>query len=409
MAIPTARDIARSISTDIVSAGLPRRQLLGVSAVAVAALIGQKPAWAADKTVILGCSIPLSGPAAPTGITTQRTVEHALDLINQKGIQIGPDRYTLVAQFYDNKYVPAEAVSVVEKMLADGVKFIFSSGSGNSVPVVGKTTAAKVLQMSGASGKDHLTGPQFPYSFRVQPTNETAYALYPWLRSTYPDLKRVAHMNPSDEAGYTESEDRRMIATKNGFTNIANEYFKRGATDFYPVATRLAGVNAELIDFGGTIGRDQALAAKALRELGYKGKIMLGYSDAKSFVDIAGKDAAEGTILFDTLAEPQTPDQKALYDWWIAKYGPPFPSFAFLMWDWPFIFAAALRKAQSVDPVVVADAMRTTVYKGLFGEEKFGMKSVYGTDCSLTRQIPMSVIKGGKPSYLATVDWPIGV
>jgi len=52
------------------------------------------------------------------------------------------------------------------------VKFLFSTGSGNSVPVVGKTTEAKVLQMSGASGKGHLTGPQFPYSFRVQPTNE---------------------------------------------------------------------------------------------------------------------------------------------------------------------------------------------------------------------------------------------
>jgi branched-chain amino acid transport system substrate-binding protein len=406
MPIPTARDDARSISTQIVSAGLPRRQLLGVSAVAVAALIGQKSAWAADKTVILGCSIPLSGPAAPTGITTQRTVEHALELINQKGIQIGPDRYTLVAQFYDNKYVPAEAVSVVEKMLADGVKFIFSSGSGNSVPVVGKTTAAKVLQMSGASGKDHLTGPQFPYSFRVQPTNETAYALYPWLRSTYPDLKRVAHMNPSDEAGYTESEDRRMIATKNGFTNVANEYFKRGATDFYPVATRLAGVNAELIDFGGTIGRDQALGAKALRELGYKGKIMLGYSDAKSFVDIAGKDAAEGTILFDTLAAPQNPAEKEFNDWWLGKYGPPMPSFAYTMYDWPFMLAEAMRKAQSVDPVAVSVALRELVFHGLFGEAKFGMKSVYGLESSITRDIPIAVIKDGVPVPLALVPWP---
>jgi branched-chain amino acid transport system substrate-binding protein len=405
MTLHKARDITRFIS-HVASAGLQRRQVLGFSAVAAGALIVHKPAWAADKTVILGCSIPLSGPAAPTGITTQRTVEHALDLINQKGIQIGPDRYTLVAQFYDNKYVPAEAVTVVEKMLADGVKFIFSSGSGNSVPVVGKTTAAKVLQMSGASGKDHLTGPQFPYSFRVQPTNETAYALYPWLRSTYPDLKRVAHMNPSDEAGYTESEDRRMIATKNGFTNVANEYFKRGATDFYPVATRLAGVNAELIDFGGTIGRDQALAAKALRELGYKGKIMLGYSDAKSFVDIAGKDAAEGTILFDTLAAPQNPAEKEFNDWWLAKYGPPMPSFAYTMYDWPFMLAEAMRKAQSVDPVAVSAALRELVYQGLFGEAKFGMKSVYGTDSSITRDIPIAVIKDSVPVPLALVPWP---
>ena len=96
-----------------------------------------------------------------------------------------------------------------------------------------------------------------------------------------------------------------MIAAKNGFTNGSSEFFKRGALDFYPVATRLVGDKPDLIDLGGTIGRDQGLAVKALRELGYKGFILLGYADAKSFVDIAGPDAAEGTLMFDTLAEPQ--------------------------------------------------------------------------------------------------------
>ena len=388
---------------------IARREFLALGPAGLAAGMDVLSAHAADKTIILGCSLPLSGPAAPTGITTQRTVEHALELINAKGIQIGPDRYTIVAEFYDNKYVPAEAVTVVEKMMADGVRYLYSSGSGNSVPVVEKTTAAKVLQMSGASGKGHLTAPQFPYSFRVQPTNETAYAVYPWLKSAYPVIKRVAHMNPSDEAGFTESEDRRMISAKTGFTNVGNEYFKRGSTDMYPVATRLVGLTPDLIDFGGTIGRDQGLACKALRELGYQGYILQGYSDARSFVEIAGPDAAEGTLLFDTLAEPQTSEQKQLYDWWIAKYGQPFPSFAFLMWDWPFILAASIQMAQSADPVAVAASMRTIAYRGIFGDEKFGMKSVYGLDSSLTRQIPMSVIKGGKPAYLATIDWPSGV
>src|ERR1700709_1433623 len=155
---------------------IARRDLLALGPAGFAASMGVRVSQAADKTIILGCSLPLSGPAAPTGITTQRTVEHAFELINAKGIMIGTDRYTVVTQFYDNKYIPAEAVSVVEKMLADGVRFLFSTGSGNSVPVVEKTTAAKVLQLSGASGKDHLTGPKFPYSFRVHPPNETDYA-----------------------------------------------------------------------------------------------------------------------------------------------------------------------------------------------------------------------------------------
>src|ERR1700712_5576278 len=74
---------------------LPRRRILGLSAFGILALAHQGTAWAADKTVVLGCSVPLSGPAAPTGITTQRAVEHAFDLVNTKGIMIGGDRYTI--------------------------------------------------------------------------------------------------------------------------------------------------------------------------------------------------------------------------------------------------------------------------------------------------------------------------
>lgn len=122
---------------------IARRGFVALGAAGVATGLVSRPAWAADKTIVLGCSIPLSGPAAPTGITTQRAVEHAFDLVNTKGIMIGGDRYIITPQFYDNKYIPAEAVSVVEKMLADGVRYLFSTGSGNSVPVVEKTTAAR--------------------------------------------------------------------------------------------------------------------------------------------------------------------------------------------------------------------------------------------------------------------------
>jgi len=178
--------------------------------------------------------------------------------------------------------------------------------------------------MSLASGKGHLTAPGVSSQLPRRADQRDRLAVYPWLKTARPEVKKVGHMNPSDEAGFTESEDRTMIAEKNGFTNLVKEFFKRGSTDFYPVATRLAAANPDLIDFGGTIGRDQALACKSLRELGYKGEIMLGYSDVKSFIEVAGADAAERTILFDTLAEPQNEKQKELESWWLKTYGPPF-------------------------------------------------------------------------------------
>jgi branched-chain amino acid transport system substrate-binding protein len=364
---------------------------------------------AAEKEVVLGCNFIMSGPAAALGLTGERAVRHAADLINRDGFMIEGDRYRLKIVVYDNKYIPAESVTNAEKMIAEGIRFIYSVGSGNSVPIVEKTTAAKALQMSYASGKAHLTNPKLPYSFRSVPTNETAYAMYPWLKTAYPQAKRVAHMNPSDEAGFTESEDRRALAEKAGLTNVANEYFKRGATDFYPVATKVLATKPDFIDFGGTIGRDQALAVKTLRELGYKGMIAIGYADAKAFVDIAGAQAAEGTILFDSVAEPQTEQQKALHDWYLKQYGPPVPNPLYAYYDPVFMLVEAMKKANSVDPVKVAEALRTVRWNGVFGEMRYGMKSVYGIDSSMVRSIPMAVVKGGEPKYLTTIPWPAGL
>ena len=388
---------------------IARRDLIAVTTGTLAAPMISRSARAAEKEIAIGVSIPLTGPGAATGITTQRTLEHGVEVLNAQGIKAGDDSYKLKITFYDNKYVPAEAVTIVEKLLADGTRFLISLGSGNSVPVVAKTTAVKCLQMSYASGKAHLTAPEFPLSFRVAPTNETAWAVYPWLRKIYPDVKNVGHMNPSDEAGFTESEDRRMIAGKNGFTNTVNEFFKRGSADFYPVATRLAAANPDLIDFGGSIGRDQSLGCKALRELGYKGMIMLGYSDVKSFVEVATPAAAEGTLLFDTLVDPQNAAQTELRDWWVKKYGPPFPTFAYSVWDTPFILAEGIRKAKSADPEKIAAAMVGMKWDGLYGPTAFGMKSVYGIDSTITRRIPMAQIKDGKPVQIAVIDWPADV
>ena len=76
------------------------------------------------------------------------------------------------------------------------------------------------------------------------------------------------------------------------------------------------------------------------------------------------------------------------------------------MWDPVFILAEALEKANSLDPDKVAEAMRDLRHEGLFGVMTYGMESVYGIKCTLTREVPMGIIKDGEPTYLATVEWP---
>ena len=360
----------------------------------------------AAKEFVIGCNFVLSGPAASLGISAQRAVDHIVEVVNKEGFIVQGEKYTVKAVYYDSKYIPAESVSNLEKMLSSGIKFIYSIGSGVTVPLVEKTTAAKVFMMAPCSGSNHFTSPKYPYSFRIVPTNETAFAMYPWLVNAYPQIKDVAHINPSDEAGFTESETRVKCAKNVGYKNVANEYFKRGATDFYPVATRLVATKPDLIDLGGTTGRDQGLLVKALREVGYKGPITVGYTDPGAFIQVAGADNAEGVILPNTITEATNPKQNEVQDWYVKKYGPPVPGIFYDHWDPLLMLIEAVKKANSIDPVRVSEVFRTVQWDSVFGPMYVGMESLYGIKCTFSRPVPMGIVKNGKPTHLTTVPWP---
>jgi branched-chain amino acid transport system substrate-binding protein len=265
-----------------------------------------------------------------------------------------------------------------------------------------------MLQLSACSGSDHLTNPKYPLSFRTLPCNETAFAMYPWLVKKYPLVKTVAHINPSDESGFTESETRATVAKNVGMKSIAKEFFKRGATDYMPIATKVAGMKPDLIDLGGSVGTDEALAVKALRGVGYKGMIVAGYVDPGAFVELAGRENAEGTILPNTITDPQNQRVKDLQAWYVKNFGGPVPGTFFFWLDPMYMLADAFRKADSLDPVKVAEALRTIRRpNSVFGGEMYlDLESLYGLKSNFCRPIPIGIIKDGKPTHLFTAPWP---
>ena len=362
--------------------------------------------YAAPKELVVGGNFPLSGPAATLGIAAQRAMEHAAEVINQKGFTVGGEPYVVRMEFFDSKYVPAESLSNLEKLLAQGIKFMMSTGALTSVPLVEKTTQAKVLQMTVASGSTHLTNPNYPLSFRAAFCDEAAFALYPWLARDYKQIKSSALLDPSDETGFVEAETRARVAKNVGFKVVSNEFFKRGATDYYPMATKLVAAKPDLIDLGGTAGRDQALAIKALRELGYKGLIVASYVDPSALAEIAGKDAAEGVILNNSLTEPTNPRAKEVADWYMKKYGDKAPGVFYDQYDNLFMLIEAVKKANSVDPVKVAEALRTVRMQSVFGEMYVDLEAVYGLKCNFCRPVPMGIMKNGKATHLFNAAWP---
>src|SRR5215813_14711778 len=83
------------------------------------------PARAAD-VIKFGISTPLSGPAAPWGIPHKNATELIFDEANtQGGLEVNGKKYTIMAVAYDHKYVIAEGVATVNRLIAkDDVKYL---------------------------------------------------------------------------------------------------------------------------------------------------------------------------------------------------------------------------------------------------------------------------------------------
>ena len=81
---------------------------------------------AADNVIKFGVSTPLSGPAAAWGIPHKQAIELVFDEINgQGGLEVGGKKYKLEVVAYDHKYVIAEGVATVNRLISkDEVKYL---------------------------------------------------------------------------------------------------------------------------------------------------------------------------------------------------------------------------------------------------------------------------------------------
>src|SRR5499433_3848901 len=125
--------------------------LLGLVLCAITVLVISGPSQikAADNVIKFGISTPLSGPAAPWGIPHKQAMELVFDEVNEKGgLEVGGKKYKLEVVAYDHKYVIAEGVATVNRLIAkDGVKYISVLGGSVVKAVEEPVNESRVLNL----------------------------------------------------------------------------------------------------------------------------------------------------------------------------------------------------------------------------------------------------------------------
>ena len=168
---------------------MKRILVAGVAAFAVASLMAASPASAQIKIAAAG---PMTGDNAAFGAQLKIGAEQAVADLNAKGGVLGQK---LVLSIGDDACDPKQAVSVANKLAAEGVKFVAGHFcSSSSIPASKVYTEEGILQITPASTNPKFTASavvmtnRVPSPVRSSPRNSRAIRL-PCCTTTRPTAK----------------------------------------------------------------------------------------------------------------------------------------------------------------------------------------------------------------------------
>ena len=364
---------------------LPLRALLaGIGCLVLAS--GTDSALCADDLITIGAAVSLTGKYALNGANTKNGYDLAVRQINDKGgITIGGKPYRLEIHYYDDESTPARGTELVERLIQqDGVKYIlgpYSSGLTKAIMPIIERHKVPMVEANGAARELFTKG--YRYIFAVLSTSDQYLT---------PALDLAAEN--AGKLGKTPQDLTLAIATE-------NDAFSQDVRAGVLADARRHGINCviddqlppELNDMSVTLAKVKALKPDILVVSGHeKGAltaiaqiaalrvevpiVALTHCDSAQLAKKLPK-ASEYTfcaeqwnrlLSYEGRLFGKAVDFAALFE---KTYGYEAPYQAAQSAAAVYVFADAFRRAQSLDPEKVRDAIAATDLPTFYGPIKF--------------------------------------
>ncbi|WP_420392356.1 ABC transporter substrate-binding protein [Acuticoccus sp.] len=366
---------------------------------------------AAEETIKLGLSVPLSGAAAAWGQGAEFMCETAADEIREAGgVNVDGETYNFECVAYDNKYNAADGTKVAQTLLnREGVQFI--GGSLGTAPVKALQSLSErqgVLLFTTAWGSS-LKGPDYPLTFTQMNTpHEILPRLIKHIKDANPDLETVALLNPNDATGQETEAIARKVWENVGVKVLDSSFYERGTTEFQPIVTKLDSLGADAVDLGASPPADAGVVFKELDVLGWDGvKVVEVGTGAAPLMATAG-DAAEGVYMgaaVDLESDRASAHQKAVNEKAIATFGEAPNAVTIGFYDALFALKAAMEEAGSVEPEAVAKALPEITFDTFYDTKgAFGGEATYGSRQQILLPVIVTQVKDGRLVEVERID-----
>jgi len=324
--------------------------------------------------VKVGVNLELSGNVAIFGESVANAMEMAFEEYNAKGE--GP---TLTIVKYDNKSDSGEALNVATKLIAqDQVSIVvgpvISTNVLATVPV-GQEYGVPILTPTGTATAVTVPaeGQLNDFIFRscfIDPFQGKVAAKFAAENLGLKTAAIFVDNNSDYSKGLRESFTAAFEAA--GGTIVAVEGFVTEDQDFRATLTKIKGANPEII-FVPAYYEQVGKIVQQAREVGFAGAMMGADGwDSPKLLEIAGAESLQNTY-FTNHYSPEDTDPLVVnfVTAYTERYGNVPDALAALGYDAAKVVIGAVTTANSADPVVLRDTMRTMQITGVTGNISF--------------------------------------
>ena len=373
---------------------LPLLAMLGAAAFA-----GQA---AAQDTIKIGVTQPLTGAFAASGNYVAQGAKIAEDEINKAGGVLGK-KIQLVVE--DNKSNPTEAVATIEKLVVkDKVPVVMGAWSSTlTLAVMPKLEEYEIPMLVETSSSGKITTSGNPYVFRISPTSEMeAKAFQPLVAKL--GIKKADFLNTNNDFGIGSAQEFSKMLKENGVTVGVMETMDPKATDFSAQLTRIKASGGDAL-FVTTAVEQVTLIMKQAKDQRLEHQIITtGGSNSPDQVAQQAGDAANGsmhTVFFppwfpEVTTHPEV--SKRYMDEWAARgHHVGGLTEGFRGYDGIRTIVEAIKIAGKAEAPAIKDALWKVKVNGVYGDIAFAKQGPAGKESGQsTPSVYLVKIEGGK-------------
>ena len=360
----------------------------------------------ASAQIKMGVAGPLTGGSAAFGAQLKNGTEQAVADINAAGGILGQQIQLSVG---DDRGDLKEGVSVANKFVGDGVKFVVGHfNSGVTIPSSEVLQENGILAITPAATNPKVTERNMWNIFRTCGRDDQQGGVAGDIIAARFKGKRVAFVHDKTTYGQGLAEETRKAMNAKQLKEVLYEGVNVGDKDYSALVSKIKASRADLVYWGG-LHDTGGLILRQLRDQGVKATFMGGDGITDDeFAAIAGP-GSEGTLMTFSPDPRTNPANKQIVDLFRKKG---FEPQAYTLYSYAAVqvIKQAAEQAKSLDPKKVAEVMHSgKAFNTVLGElsyDKKGDVTGYTVAGKKKDSYVLYVLKKGPDGKITYVESP---